>query len=76
MGGIGVRKKKNILRLRPFNMANFSGGSGYMPLYAIYGFIITLPAVLLLWSGFALSMKKEDGKLDYKILKRRIMRSL
>ena len=25
--------KGRILRIRPFNMANFSGGSGYLPVY-------------------------------------------
>jgi hypothetical protein len=69
-------KKEKILRIRPFNMANFSGGSGYMPLFAIFGMIISIPATLFLWTGFALSLKKKEGTLDYQILKRRLKRVL
>ena len=63
---------KKILRIRPFNMANFSGGSGYMMFGAWGAMIIAFPATLFLWAGFAASLKKEDGKLNYQILKRRL----
>ena len=65
-------KKEKILRIRPFNMANFSGGSGYMPLFAIFGAIAFIPAALLLWTGLAISMETENGTLNYQILKRRL----
>jgi len=74
MGDVGVRNKKKILQLRPFNMANFSGGSGYLLLYAMMGWMFTLPATLLLWVGMALPLKTENGTLDYKILRRRLLR--
>ena len=69
-----MRKKKKILRLRPFNMANFSGGSGYLLIYVIMGWVFTLPATVLLWAGMALPLKTENGMLDYQILKRRLIR--
>jgi hypothetical protein len=68
-----MKKKKEILRVRPFNMANFSGAGGYIPWFTIYGTIITFPATLLLWTGMAISLKKEDGKLNIAILKRRLI---
>ena len=66
--------KEKILRIRPFNMANFSGGSGYMPMTAMLGAFTSLPATFLLWTGMVLPMKTKDGKLDYEILKRRLNR--
>ena len=57
-------------------MANFSGGSGYMPLYALFAMFISFPATMLIWTGTALSLKKENGMLDYNILKRRLTRIL
>ena len=69
-----MKKKEKLLRIRPFNMANFSGGSGYMPLFAMFGMIASFPATLFLWMGIATSLKTEDGYLDYQILKRRINR--
>ena len=68
--------KEKILRIRPYNMANFSGGSGYMPLFAIFGAIAFIPAALVLWTGLAISMETENGTLDYQILKRRLNRIL
>jgi len=69
-------KKKNekILGIRPFNMANFSGGSGYMPIMSILGAVVSLPATLFIGMGMASSSKTGDGKLDYQILKRRLNR--
>ena len=71
-----MAERERLLRLRPFNMANFSGGSGYMPVYAILGALAFVPAVLLLWTGFAISLKTENGNLHYQILKRRLNRIL
>jgi len=68
------KEKEKILGIRPFNMANFSGGYGYMPVYAIFGVIVSFPAAFVLWTGFAISFKNEDGALDYQILKRRLNR--
>jgi len=55
-------------------MANFSGGSGYMPIMAMFGAIASLPATVFLWAGMALPLRTEDGKLDYQILSRRLRR--
>ena len=68
--------RERILRTRPFNMANFSGGSGYMPVFAILAMVISFPATVLIWAGMAPSLKKEDGTLDFNILKRRLNRIL
>jgi hypothetical protein len=72
--GYHMKKKEKILRIRPYNMANYSGGSGYMPLFAMFGMIVSFPATLFIWTVMATSIKKEDGKLDYQILKRRLNR--
>jgi len=68
-----MKNQKRILRIRPFNMANFSGAGGYLPFIGIFGTFITFPATLLLWTGFALPMKIKDGALDYSVLKRRLI---
>ena len=67
-----MRKRERLLRIRPLNMANFSGGYGYMPVAAIFGFFASFAATFLLWAGMALPLKKENGSLDYQILKRRL----
>jgi len=69
-----MKRKEKILRIRPFNMANFSGGSGYLLMYAMLGWMLTLPATILLWAGMALPLKTENGTLDYQILKIRLTR--
>jgi len=66
-------KRKKLLRVRPFNMANFSGAGGYIPMYAMYGIIVSLPAMLLLWTGFAVSTKTDDGKTNLAALKRKLL---
>ena len=71
-----VMIQKKVLRIRPFNMANFSGAGGYIPMVAILGTLVAFPATLLLWTGFALPMKTESGDLDYSVLKRRLTRVL
>ena len=68
------KSKEKILRVRPFNMANFSGGSGYMPMFAFFSAICAVPAAILLWTGMALPIKTENGQLDYAIIKRRMLR--
>jgi len=67
-----MKKREIILRIRPCNMANFSGGYGYMPVWAIIGTLVSIPVLLLLWTGFAFSLKKDDGTFDYPVLKRRL----
>ncbi|MCL2048527.1 MAG: hypothetical protein FWG87_07345 [Defluviitaleaceae bacterium] len=66
-----MKKREQILRIRPFNMANFSSGS-YMMFWVSLNVVYSLPAALLLWSGLAVSLKNEDGKLNYSILKERL----
>ena len=72
-GSLFMNKRSKILRIRPFNMANFSGAGGYIPVFAILGSLITFPATLLLWAGLAYPLKIENGKLNITILKRRLI---
>ena len=65
--------KKKLMRIRPFNMANFSGSGGYIPVYAMLGVAASFPAMLLLWTGLAVSSKIEDGEINLKALKRKIL---
>jgi type IV secretory pathway TrbD component len=68
---------EKILRIRPFNRANFSSGAGVLAFYGIFMSWITIfPVVFFVWLGFALPMKKEDGAIDYYVLKRRLNRIL
>ena len=69
-----MKEKAKILRIRPFNMANFSASGSYAVYSAIVAFIICLPAMCFLGLGVADSSKTEDGTLDYQILKRRLNR--
>ena len=69
-----MSRNEKIIRVRPYNMANFSGGSGYMPMMVLFGAFISLPATLVLWLGLASPMQTDVGPMDYKILKRRLNR--
>jgi len=72
-----MKDQKKLLRLRPFNMANFSSGAGYLVFFAMFlSFIFILPASLLVWAGFAIPMKLKDGKIDCQILIMRLNRVL
>jgi len=74
--------KEKILRVRPFNMANFSSGAGawvaFLVLFIpIFSWIAMFPATFFVWAGFALPIEKEeDGQMDYFILERRLNRIL
>ena len=69
-----MTKRRNVFRIRPFNMANFSGAGGYIPLFAVMGFIASLPATLLMWTGLALSARNLDDSLKQPLLERRLRR--
>jgi hypothetical protein len=72
-----VKKNRELLRLRPFNMANFSSGAGALLFGIMFlSWIFTLPAMIFVWLGFALPIKKVDGMLNFEILKRRLNRIL
>ena len=71
-----MKKEEKILRIRPFNMANFSGAGGYIPVFAIFGGLVSFPATLALWSGMASQVVNEDGTLNAALLKRRLARIL
>lgn len=66
------REKRRILKVRPFNMANFSGGSGYLVFSLIYQAFAILPASLIIWFLTLVKLpKNEDGSKDlYKAGKR------
>jgi len=68
-------KRGKILRIRPFNMANFSAGSGLLPLFAVFGAIVSIPVTLSLVSGVVNSIKKEGGNLNYQSIKDDMKRS-
>ena len=53
-----MKKRKKLLRIRPFNMANFSGAGGYIPFWGIFGAIASLPATLLIRAGLADSINR------------------
>lgn len=58
-----MKEKKKVLKMRPFNMANFSGGSGYL-IFSIFFQIALLPATLIVWLLSLVKLPKDDeGKL-------------
>jgi len=69
-----MKKKGEILRIRPFNMANFSGAGGYIPIFAIFGTIATFPATLVIWTNMASSVVNGDGSLNYALLRKRLIK--
>ena len=71
-----MKEKAKILRVRPFNMANFSGSYGYMPVFAMMAMTVAFPAIVAIWTGIARPARKEDGTLDYQVLQRKLNRVL
>lgn len=56
-------KKGRILKIRPFNMANFSGGSGYLPVYYFLELFAMVPYYFLMVGLVAI--KNKDGQTSY-----------
>lgn len=56
------KEKRRILKVRPFNMANFSGGSGYLVFSLIYQAMAILPAMIIIWATSLISLKKNKKK--------------
>lgn len=52
------REKRKILKVRPFNMANFSGGSGYLVFSVIYQALAILPAMVIIWLAALIKLPK------------------
>ncbi|MCM1115645.1 MAG: hypothetical protein NC397_09135 [Clostridium sp.] len=52
------KEKCKILKIRPFNMANFSGGSGYLVFSVIYQAAAILPAMAIIWLVSLLKLPK------------------
>ena len=69
-----MKKREKLLRIRPFNMANFSSGAGYMSFFALMGAIFVIPLTFFIWCGLAASIKRSTGEMDYVVLKRRANR--
>lgn len=59
------KEKRRILKVRPFNMANFSGGSGYLVFSLIYQAMAILPAMIIIWATSLISLKKNKKKEDF-----------
>ena len=71
------KSREKILRIRPYNMANFSGGSYYMPFYAMFEAMAFFPISFVVVFLYGATAKETgEGKLDYIVLKQRLLRSL
>ncbi len=58
-------EKGRILKVRPFNMANFSGGSGYLVFSLIYQAMAILPAMIIIWFFSLIRLPKNDtGEIE------------
>lgn len=53
------REKRKILKVRPFNMANFSGGSGYLVFSVIYQALAIFPAMVIIWLASLIKLPKD-----------------
>lgn len=62
------KEKQRILKVRPFNMANFSGGSGYLVFSIVYQALAILPAMVIIWLASLIKLPKldESGEIDCK----------
>jgi len=69
-----MSQKKKILRIRPFNMANFSSGAGFLAFSSISTSIAILPIMFVIWYGLASSIYTKENFLDYNILTKRANR--
>lgn len=59
-----MKNRKRILKIRPFNMANFSGGSGYLIFSLFYQALALLPGVLIVWLMTLFKLpKNENGEI-------------
>lgn len=59
------KEKNKILKVRPFNMANFSGGSGYLVFSVLYQAVAIFPAMVLIWFASLIKLPKNDaGEID------------
>ena len=67
-----MKNRAKLLGVRPFNMANFSSGSGVLIWFAMLGWVFSFPALLILWTGMALPLMEKGGRLNYQILKKRL----
>lgn len=59
------KEKRKILKVRPFNMANFSGGSGYLVFSLLYQAMAILPAMIIIWVTSIISLKKNKKKEEF-----------
>ena len=55
------KEKRKILKIRPFNMANFSGGSGYLIFSLIYQAFALLPGALIVWFLTLIKLPKDEN---------------
>ncbi|MCL2046445.1 MAG: hypothetical protein FWG88_08685 [Oscillospiraceae bacterium] len=69
-----IKKRARILRIRPFNMANFSGAGGYIPLIALFGWIVSLPATLSIWTGTAIGLDINSNEINLNVIKTRLLK--
>lgn len=59
------KEKRKILRVRPFNMANFSGGSGYLVFSIIYQAMAMLPAMIIIWFASLIKLPKLENSDEF-----------
>jgi len=78
-----MRERPKIIKIRPFNMANFSGSYSYIFLFVILGVMVIVPAVTAIalglmfnWLVIIRPAKLDDNILNYDILRERLNRIL
>lgn len=59
------KEKRKILKVRPFNMANFSGGSGYLVFSIIYQAMAMLPAMIIIWFASLIKLPKLENSDEF-----------
>jgi len=72
-----MRQRGKLLRLRPFNMANFSSGAGLISFFGFFFAVFCIfPSVVIIWAGLARPLMNENGVIDYNVLVRRLKKIL
>ena len=68
--------KKKILRIRPYNMANFSSGSGYLAIGWFYELAAVIPVYIAMLLGAALPFRKKgEGIVNKKKMQKQMLRA-
>ena len=71
-----MKQNKKILRIRPFNMANFSSGAGFLAFGAIMSALFVIPINFFIWCGITAAITVGEDETFHDKAKRQANRVL